>query len=182
MAKIIDNIEALENLKASITNNKINHSALNDKGTLTHAELENSLNNKVNTTDIVDDLTSTDADKPLSANQGKELEDLKANIAQESWMEPTLLNDFVVSTYNVKFYKSTTNKVRIIGRVGGGVGGTNAFVLPVGYRPPQVLNFACYTGLSTGIARVTIYPAGNVTIINFTSYVSLDVISFRVEN
>ena len=42
----------------------------------------NKVDNKVNKTDIVDNLTSTDTDKPLSANQGKVLKDevdLKAN-------------------------------------------------------------------------------------------------------
>jgi len=39
---------------------------------------------KVNTSDIVDDLVSTDVDKPLSANQGKVLNDKKADrITQE---------------------------------------------------------------------------------------------------
>ena len=44
--------------------------------------LTTSVNDKINTTDIVDNLTSTDTDKPLSANQGKMLKDevdLKAN-------------------------------------------------------------------------------------------------------
>src|SRR5690554_6643611 len=44
---------------------------------------------KVNTNDIVNDLLSTDVDKPLSANQGKVLQDTKANIAQEAWITPT---------------------------------------------------------------------------------------------
>ena len=42
----------------------------------------NKVDNKVNKTDIVDNLTSTDTDKPLSANKGKVLKDevdLKAN-------------------------------------------------------------------------------------------------------
>ena len=38
-----------------------------------NTEVINALNGKVNTTDIVDNLTSTDTDKPLSANQGKVL-------------------------------------------------------------------------------------------------------------
>ena len=43
----------------------------------------NEVDNKVNKTDIVDNLTSTDTNKPLSANQGKILKgevDLKANV------------------------------------------------------------------------------------------------------
>ena len=41
--------------------------------------VKNNLDLKVDITDIKDNLTSTDTDKPLSANQGKELEDNKAN-------------------------------------------------------------------------------------------------------
>ena len=39
----------------------------------------NEVDKKVNKTDIVDNLTSTDTDKPLSANQGKILDDKKSN-------------------------------------------------------------------------------------------------------
>ena len=39
----------------------------------------NEVDKKVNKTDIVDNLTSTDTDKPLSANQGKILDDKKIN-------------------------------------------------------------------------------------------------------
>ena len=39
----------------------------------------NEVDNKVNKTDIVDNLTSTDTNKPLSANQGKILDDKKIN-------------------------------------------------------------------------------------------------------
>lgn len=42
-------------------------------------EADDLLDNKVNISDIVDDLVSTDTDKPLSANQGKELNDSKVN-------------------------------------------------------------------------------------------------------
>ena len=40
------------------------------------SETDNLLDDKVNKTDIVDNVTSTNIDKPLSANQGKELKDL----------------------------------------------------------------------------------------------------------
>lgn len=39
-------------------------------------ETDNLLDDKVNKNDIVDNVTSTNIDKPLSANQGKELKDL----------------------------------------------------------------------------------------------------------
>ena len=59
---------------------------LNDLTTTDKTSIVNAINelksDKVNKTDIVDNLTSTDTDKPLSANQGKALKDevdLKAN-------------------------------------------------------------------------------------------------------
>lgn len=42
---------------------------------------KDSLDLKVNISDIKDNLTSTDTDKPLSANQGKQLQDNKVNIS-----------------------------------------------------------------------------------------------------
>lgn len=45
----------------------------------TISNLQAYLNSKIPIADIVDDLTSTDTNKPLSANQGKALQDAKAN-------------------------------------------------------------------------------------------------------
>lgn len=53
-----------------------NISALNEVIDLINAKLSS----KVNTTDIVDDLTHTDTDKPLSANQGKILNEKVTNL------------------------------------------------------------------------------------------------------
>ena len=46
--------------------------------------LKTEVERKVNKTDIIDNLTSTDTDKPLSANQGKILDDKKLNKADIS--------------------------------------------------------------------------------------------------
>lgn len=52
---------------------------LNADNYYTKDETDDLLDNKSNIADIVDNLTSTDTNKPLSANQGKELNDNKAN-------------------------------------------------------------------------------------------------------
>ena len=74
------------NLSTTSTNavqNKAITTAINGKANTTHTHeirevtnLQNNLNNKVNTSDIVDNLTTNDATKVLSAKQGKVLNDL----------------------------------------------------------------------------------------------------------
>jgi len=55
------------------------HTNLQDIWTLSHSQIETSLNSKLSSTDIKNNLTSTDTDKPLAALQGKVLNDkLKA--------------------------------------------------------------------------------------------------------
>ena len=53
----------------------------NDTKFPTEKLTKDSLDLKVNISDVKDNLTSTDPDKPLSANQGKQLEDNKVNIS-----------------------------------------------------------------------------------------------------
>ncbi len=55
--------------------NRANHTGSQAISTVTN--LQTNLDAKVNTSDIKDNLTSTDTDKPLSALQGKQLEDNK---------------------------------------------------------------------------------------------------------
>ena len=57
------------------------------------------LDKKVNKTDIVDNLTSTDTDKPLSAKQGKALDDKKLN--KENFDKIILIN---IDSVNIKDY------------------------------------------------------------------------------
>ena len=54
---------------------------LDDQGVQKEYATIEELSAKVNTSDIVDNLTSTDTDKPLSANQGKQLNDDKASLS-----------------------------------------------------------------------------------------------------
>ena len=69
-------------VKEDITDFAHNH----DDRYYTESEMDTLLSAKVNTTDIKDNLTSTDTDKPLSANQGKELKDLVDTKAGEEDM------------------------------------------------------------------------------------------------
>ena len=69
------------------------------------------LNDKVNTTDIIDNLTSTDINKPLSANQGKELNDNLATLqAQVDVLETQI--------YGVTYNETTGVAIRTGDAVG----------------------------------------------------------------
>ena len=66
--------------------------------------LKTEVERKVNKTDIIDNLTSTDADKPLSANQGKVLKDevdLKANDS-----------DLTTHTSDIDIHITTTERTK----------------------------------------------------------------------
>jgi hypothetical protein len=90
-------------------------------------------------TDIINDLTTGGATKVLSAEQGKTLKtqvDTKANIAQEAWITPTLLNGYTnIENNPIQYMKDTLGFVHIEGGVVQLTAGTDGFQLPVGYRP-----------------------------------------------
>ena len=74
---------SLSTTSTNAVQNKAIATAVNGKANTTHTHaisevtnLQNNLNNKVNTSDIVDNLTTNDATKVLSAKQGKVLNDL----------------------------------------------------------------------------------------------------------
>ena len=74
---------SLSTTSTNAVQNKAIATAVNGKADTNHTHnisdvtnLQNSLNNKVNTSDIVDNLTTNDATKVLSAKQGKVLNDL----------------------------------------------------------------------------------------------------------
>ena len=81
--------------------------------------LKTEVDKKVNKTDIIDNLTSTDIDKPLSANQGKVLKDevdLKANdtdVIKKTDINTTINNTSTNDTVptNKAVYDSLINKV-----------------------------------------------------------------------
>ena len=73
----------------------------------------------------------------------------KANVAQEAWITPTLLNGWVNAVGNeIQFYKDNFGIVRMRGSASGGVFATTVFTFPVGYRPAR--NFGTNTSSGVG--------------------------------
>lgn len=92
---------------------------------LTHEEMDNNLTylqglaqERIKTIDIVDVLTATDTDKPLSANQGKVLKDsidTKADVANTTLTLQTFDDDAAAGTGGLTtgmIYITTTGEVR----------------------------------------------------------------------
>lgn len=109
----------------------------------------------------------------------------KADIVQEDWIEPTLLNSWVnfgSPYFNVGYYKNSIEKVNIVATIKNGTvtTGTNIFSLAAGYRPANDQYFVC---ASNGIFGLIVVRAdGDVEIQTANStYLSLDGISFRAE-
>lgn len=107
---------------------------------------------------------------------------LKANIAQEAWITPTLLNSWVhYFAGGIKYYKNTIGEIKIKGRTNGGVIGNTIFTLPANYRPSETLIFSiiCFNNV---IATLTIENNGDI---KFTggnnTWVSLSGITFKAE-
>jgi hypothetical protein len=107
----------------------------------------------------------------------------KANIKQEDWISPTLLNGFI--TYvsfssPVKYYKDNFGTVHLKGTISSGTAGLASFVLPVGYRPITTIGYICRSKSGTN-GSVGIDPSGNVYIVAYDTYICLDGITFRAE-
>lgn len=91
-----------------------------------------------------------------------ELVDKKANIAQEAWITPTLLNSWAHSK-TLQYKKSSVGVVHIRGEVSGGTSGSVIFTLPVTYRPIQNTTLTingggllALVGINAGTGAVTI--------------------------
>ena len=101
---------------------------------------------------------------------------------QQAWQAPVLLNSW--TNYgggfsNAAYYKDSLGMVHLRGMVRGGAIGSNAFVLPVGYRPDAVLYIAGVTS-GSAIAIISVAPDGVVKFDQGSSnYVSLDTVHFR---
>lgn len=74
-------VTSSDGLKANVTDLTSHTSDKDIHITTAERTKWNEVDNKVNKTDIIDNLTSTNTDKPLSANQGKILNDKKLNKA-----------------------------------------------------------------------------------------------------
>ena len=110
----------------------------------------------VDTGDIVDNLSSTETKKPLSANQGKVLNDKLT-----TWE----VQKVTVEGVTCHFYKNL-NYVYVNLSSSIAMAGPHNFenIVPVGYRPNELsyLNVVEITGTNTyGTARFTFYPDKN---------------------
>jgi hypothetical protein len=113
--------------------------------------------------------------------------DLKANKAQEAWIEPTLLNGWVnfgSGFETAGYYKDEFGVVHLRGLIKSGTttAGTTLFNLPIGYRPSNN-KFTIIANHNT-FAILSINTTGNVNINTTVSsvWISLDNISFKVGN
>lgn len=176
---IIDNIDDIENqfpnwyVFIERFRNERDLTIILDKAkdyTYSKPEIDAQVALKVDTSDIVNNLTSTDTDKPLSANQGKVLNDTKANKTQEAWIAPTLLNSWVDTPgKQTRYKKDSMGVVWVEMFVEGGALNNNIFVLPTGYRPGQALNFVGiatgggYSNVGIGADGSVVFASGNTS-------------------
>jgi len=104
----------------------------------------------------------------------------KANIAQEAWIAPTLLNGWVnySPTQMVGYMKDAMGFVHLKGLMKSGTMSSAAFNLPVGYRPTQDSQQIV---ISIGaLGQIYINVAGNVTAtVGSNLWISLDGITFK---
>ena len=113
---------------------------------------------KVNVSDIVNNLTSNAANKPLSAAQGKALNDAITNVNDAIttvWQEMTLTNKF--SSSNTRLIVQNTNVVKVF--VDATVGGTDiaAWTLLGYWNNPITVNSA------RGVSIVSVHDATDGT-------------------
>ena len=109
----------------------------------------------------------------------KEQLDLKANVAQEAWITPTLLNGWD-SVSPVRYMKDSMGFVHFKGRILGGADGSTSLTLPTGYRPDDPRTFVIATNWFN-ICFATVSNSGSIRISfqTITQYVDLSTITFR---
>jgi hypothetical protein len=87
----------------------------------------------------------------------------KANVVQEAWNSPTLLNSWVnygAGEDTVGYFKDTLGFVHIRGMIKSGTLDAVVFNLPVGYRPLNYKRFAIISNNLWGL--VTLFANGGV--------------------
>ena len=134
-----------------------------------------------NVQDAIDEVDSDlDAHKADNVSSGNPHGiDAKANKEQEDWITPTLLNGHEEDEdYPIGYMKDEFGIVHLKGTLTNISTGTNAFQLPSGYRPPQESRLVGYTGNSTTQGRMLISNFGNLLVVSYAAYISLDGISF----
>ena len=107
----------------------------------------------------------------------------KANIAQESWIAPTLENSWVNTTglglQDARYMKDSLGMVHIQGSVTAGSANTTVFTLPEGYRPAAALTWASIGKTATDVViRASISSTGGFKLQATETFVSIQV-SFR---
>jgi hypothetical protein len=134
--------------------------------------------------DVINNLTTTDDDAPLSATQGKALQDNKANITQEAWTAVTSFSNGWIAVnqtlYPVGYMKDTLGFVHLRGLVQSGTYNTVAFILPFGYRPPYGKRFVNLSN-GTNMSILSIATDGNLIPSQHTyaGWISLDGIVYE---
>ncbi len=109
---------------------------------------------------------------------------LKANRAQEAWIEPTLLNGWVNSsgtTDVARYMKDNFGFIHLKGTIESGAQGTSAFILPVNYRAKYTTAFVTSAdGITTSVNKIQTDSSGNVFVLaKVNTIVYLDGISFK---
>lgn len=97
----------------------------------------------------------------------------------QAWQTPTLINSWSDSggAYaTAGYWKDPWGIVHLRGRITGGAFPSDAFVLPVNYRPEATQSFAVP---GTTAAVIDVEADGSVRAISGSGFVSLDSIAFR---
>ena len=148
--------------------------------------LKTEVDKKLNKTDIIDNLTSTDTDKPLSANQGKILDDKKLNKADISTIiDSSSTNDKVPSEKAVfdaihepilMTLSSTSDITALLTKLRSLAPGTNATIKL--YDNSGVL----FPVTGNYIGTVSVINANEITVICVNHWYSQHAYTFKVQN
>lgn len=130
---------------------------------------------------ITDSTSTTSSTTAASATAVKSVQDSKADIAQESWIAPTLLNswvDFGGGYETAGYMIDTLGFVHLKGIVKSGTSVTAIFNLPLGYRPSERPILSTYS--NDAFAAIDITTGGDVRLVTGSNAsLSLSGISFR---
>ena len=148
--------------------------------------LKTEVERKVNKTDIIDNLTSTDTNKPLSANQGKILDDKKLNKADISTIiDSSSTNDKVPSEKAVfdaihepilMTLSSTSDITALLTKLRSLAPGTNATIKL--YDNSGVL----FPVTGNYIGTVSVINGNEITVICVNHWYSQHAYTFKVQN
>lgn len=141
------------------------------------------LNSKLNISDVVNNLTSTSTTQPLSAAQGKALNDAKANASDLATTNATVTSIQTVTEATIAQEYTQQRTAHVIRcQKSSGVplvhiqiaeeytidipGGTTILRLPSGYRPSETISVPSVmllgTGGTTRVLPVVIYADGSI--------------------